>query len=296
MDVTIHHLRCFLAVAEELHFGRAARRLQLSPSSLSEQIGVLERRLDRSLFRRTSRCVALTADGVELVALARRATAAVEDVLTWARGTDEEPELRVGLMVASTAVTRIMARAAEELPSVRWRVRQLGFVGCLEALADGEVDCVFAAEIGADPDPRFTAAPLWNERCVLVTSERHRFAERASVRVAELAGETFVSTEDGSDRSAGTDGAAPTRWFDAVGVTGKWAPVARNFEEILELCAAGQGVNIAGESARTTYARDGVRFVPIADAPAATVRLYVPRAGRRSALERFVEVSRQVAG
>ncbi|RSM76471.1 hypothetical protein DL991_25000 [Amycolatopsis sp. WAC 01375] len=59
MDLAIHHLRCFIAVAEERHFGRAAARLHLSPSAMSEQIASLERRLARTLFRRTSRSVEL---------------------------------------------------------------------------------------------------------------------------------------------------------------------------------------------------------------------------------------------
>ncbi|MHC5560930.1 LysR family transcriptional regulator [Kocuria sp. U4B] len=86
MDLTVHHLRCFLAVAEELHFGRAAARLHLSPSSLSEQVSGLERRLSRSLFRRSSRRVELTEAGRLLLPLAQEAVAAMDTVLAWATG------------------------------------------------------------------------------------------------------------------------------------------------------------------------------------------------------------------
>lgn len=88
------------------------------------------------------------------------------------------------------------------------------------------------------------------------------------------------------------------RWFSAVNVDGlppRLLSLARSFEEILELCAAGVGVNIAGESARETYARSGLRFIPIVDAPRATTYLYL-RAGRRpTPLERFVQVCLDVA-
>lgn len=294
MDLTIHHLRCFLAVARELHFGRAAQQLHLSPSSLSEQISALERRLSRPLFHRSSRTVELTEHGQELVPLARTAVEAMDEVLDWARGESAEPRIRVGLMVSSPGFRTVLAAAAQQMPQVQWEIRQLGFLGSYQALARSEVDCIFVAEIGETPTPEFTALRLWQERCVLVVSDQHRLADRSSVRLAELAGETFVSV---------ADEAAASRWLPAVtapdGSAPRLLPVAHNFEEVLELCGAGLGINIAGESARATYARPGIRFLSIQDAPTATTYLYL-RPDRRSApLEDFarltVEVTRRGA-
>lgn len=287
MDLTLQHLRCFLAVAQELHFGRAAAQLHLSPSALSEQIASLERRLSRPLFLRSSRNVELTEAGRELVPLAQRAVAAMDEVVDWAQDEAADPRIRVGVMVSSPTFRAIMAEAAQQLPHVRWQIRQLGFLGCYQALERAEVDCAFVAEIG-HPAPEFESLPVWVEGCVLVTPVRHRLAGRDSVRLSELVGETFVSVED-EEVSA--------RWFSSVTADGappRLLPVARNFEEVLELCATGQGVNIAGASAPAAYARPDVSYVPIVDSPSATTYLYLPRGRRTAPLDRFVRIAAEL--
>ncbi|MBE1574285.1 LysR family transcriptional regulator [Amycolatopsis roodepoortensis] len=285
MDLTIHHLRCFLAVAEERHFGRAAARLHLSSSAVSEQIAALERRLARTLFQRTSRSVEPTEHGRELEPRAREAVAAMDEVLAWARKTADEPGVRVGLMVSSPRFRRTMAAVADELPQVRWQIRQLGFLGCHDALAGGEVDCAFVAELGRNPSPAFESVPLWEERCVLVVPDRHPLAGRESVRLADLDGETFVSVED---ETAARHWSSP---LTEAGINPELLPIARNFEEVLELCGAGQGVNVAGESAPETYARPGLAFVPIEDSPPATTYLYLRRERHSGALERLARIA-----
>lgn len=290
MDLTIHHLRCFLAVAQELHFGRAAARLHLSPSSLSEQVTSLERRLSHRLFLRSSRSVELTQQGRALVPLAQSAVSAMEDVLTWGAELAGEERLRVGLMVSSPGFRTIMAAAAQRMPGVQWEIRQLGFTGCYEALAEGEVDCAFVAELGEDPMPEFESLPLWEESCVLVVSEQHRLADHDSVLLDQLAGERFVAVRDET---------VSRRWFAALeaaaGTTPHLMPIARNFEEVLEFCGAGLGVNIAGQSAASSYARPGLRFIPIVDAPAATTHLYLRPGGRPAPLERFARLAAELA-
>jgi DNA-binding transcriptional LysR family regulator len=106
------------------------------------------------------------------------------------------------------------------------------------------------------------------------------------VRLADLAGETFVAVEDE---------ALSSQWLSVVAAPDgpglRTLPVARSFEEVLELCGAGLGVNIAGASASATYARPGLRFVPIADAPPCTTYLCL-RSGKRPAqLQRFVQLA-----
>ncbi|GAB2506134.1 LysR family transcriptional regulator [Nocardiopsis aegyptia] len=283
MDFTIHQLRCFLAVARELHFGRAAARLHLSPSALSEQVAALERRVSRPLFDRSPRGVELTDHGRELLPLARRAVESMDEAVEWGRGEAAEPSVRIGLMVASTEFRAIMADAARQIPGVRWQVRHLGFTGCHEALARAEVDCAFVVGTEEGPLPGFESLPLWEEDCLLVLSARHRLAGRDSLTLAEIAEETFVAVEGGTH----------ARWFASVAAEGSaphLLPVARNFEEILEMCAAGQGVNIAGRSAETTYTHPGIRFVPIVDAPRVTTYLSVRQGRRPVALERFVRL------
>lgn len=290
MDLTTHHLRCFLAVARELHFGRAAASLHLSPSSLSGQISALERRLGRPLFQRSSRSVELTEFGRGLLPLADKAVSALQEVLDWAGSEAAAPCLRVGLMVSSPQFRDIMAAAAERMSDVQWQIRQLGFLGCHAALERGEIDCAFVAEVGNVPAANVDAVPLWEEGCVLVVSDAHPLAGRAAVGLAEIGGETFLSVEDE---------AVSAQWYSRIASTDREPRVlrtARNFEDILEMCGAGLGVNIAGASAPMTYGRPGLSFVPIVDAPPSTTFLYLPRGPRPAQLARFARLAAEIAG
>lgn len=183
-----------------------------------------------------------------------------------------------------------MSVAAQQMPQVQWEIRQLGFLGCYEALTRNEVDCAFVAEIGAAPAEGVEALPLWEEGCVAVLSERHRLAGRESVALAELADETFVAVQDETTSS---------RWLSAVvapeGAVPKVLSVARGFEEVLELVGAGLRINIAGTSAPETYAREGLRFVPVIDAPTVTTYLCLRPGRRPAALEEFARRSVQVS-
>ena len=85
MDVPIHVIRYFCVLAEELHFGRAAERLSITPPSLSQQISRLEQQLDVKLFDRSPRKVELTAYGRELLPLARRVQDDHDQLLSWGR-------------------------------------------------------------------------------------------------------------------------------------------------------------------------------------------------------------------
>lgn len=122
MDVTAAHLRSFLAVAHELHFGRAADALHVSPSALSEHVATLEQRMGRTLFNRTSRSVALTDDGRRLLPLAERAVRSMDDVVRWASKTTERTTIRIGLEVFSPQFRTIYAAAQQTMPEIDWHV------------------------------------------------------------------------------------------------------------------------------------------------------------------------------
>lgn len=138
MDVSAQHLRCFLAVAEELNFTRAAARLHLSPSTASEQITLLERRLGRSLFLRSSRSVRCTPAADELLPLARRAVAALDAVVAWATEPDTGSTVVVGVMASSEQFRTLLTAARAAAPGADWRIRQLGFQPPFEALRRGD--------------------------------------------------------------------------------------------------------------------------------------------------------------
>jgi DNA-binding transcriptional LysR family regulator len=97
MNIELRHLRYFVAVAEELHFGRAAARLNISQPPLSQQIQILEQQTGARLFARTNRSVSLTAAGKQFLADSRQILAQVDDAAARAaRLHHETGELRIG--------------------------------------------------------------------------------------------------------------------------------------------------------------------------------------------------------
>ncbi|WP_432494052.1 LysR family transcriptional regulator [Kineococcus auxinigenes] len=296
MDLTVQQLRCFLAVAEELHFTRAAQRLHVAPPSLSQQVAGLEQRLQTRLFHRTSRHVELTAAGVELLPLARRAVGSVDEVQAWARQRREAGErVVVGLVAGGPLCSAVLAAAARELPDVRWELRRLGFAESLRALRSERVDVALVPAVTLPAAQDLRAVPLWGEGRVLVVPAGHRLAGRRDVGIGETTGERFVGVAD--------DDATLDAWFVSPRPDGRRPrvdPAAATLEEVLDLCAAGLAVNIAGATLARSHARSDLRFVPIRDVPEVTVGL-VHRAGdpRRAlgTLERVaLAVAREQAG
>jgi len=297
MDVTLLQLRYFLAVARERHFARAAASLRVSPSTLSEQIAAFERAAGRRLFERTSRSVALTADGEELVPLAERAVSAAADVEHWAHGRPRV-ELVVGMMASSTSLRRILTAASTELEGVDLRVRPVGFTGGVPAVRAREVDCAIVSTVSSAEPPRgIRSVDLWTEGLVVGVPSGHALAQRDAVAPRELWGETLIAPAVvGGEREEepawgdwyrGIDPELPLRCPMSRAVT--------SVDETVELVAAGMGLNILGASARDLYARPGVALVPLrTDALARTVLL--SRAEAPSpALAAFEALARRVS-
>lgn len=290
MHITVLHLRSFLILTQELHFGRAAQRLNISPSTLSEQIAVLEKRLRIKLFIRTSRTVEPTGAANQLIPLAEKVIHSMDELLHWAGSAQPGRELRVGVMVSSPHFQQIMAEASQAMPDISWTIHQLGFVGCEEALAGNTVDCAFVGTLDENPSGNFQALPLWRDNCMLVLSAQHRLASRESVCWADLRGEKFIGAPD-SRQTASWMNPLATAIPDQYTVL----PLARNFEETLDYCAAGLGVNICAQSAAQIYARPALRFIPIRDAPQITTHLVIPTDTTTPAVDKFARLATRVS-
>ena len=273
MDVPIHVIRYFCVLAEELHFGRAAERLSITPPSLSQQISRLEQQLDVKLFDRSPRKVELTSYGRELLPLARRVQDDHEQLLSWGRSLRRDrdaPMLRVGVVAAGagTLTTAAIASTMQAIPQARIEMRRLGFFTVAEELESERVDVVFAPWPMRLP-PRVRAEPLWREPRVLVVPADHPYAGRTEISILETGEEMFVSVANGPVDVVDwwlvdprPDGSRPKR-----------GPTADSVEGLLELVAAGAGVNIAGQSASQHYRREELAFIPITDIEPATIVL-----------------------
>ena len=295
MDIPLHVIRYFCVLADELHFSKAAAVLNISAPSLSQQISRLEKTIGTPLFERNPRKVTLTAAGAELLPLARRVRDDHDDVLRWAEnaaGGGEPEVLRIGLIAAGAGAltTAILSAAVQRMPDLRVEMRRLGFFDTARELLDGRVDVVFAPS-PLPSDDRIVADPLWSEPRVLVVPSSHPLADRDAVSIDEVADEVFVSASGGIPEildwwlvDPRPDGSHPTR-----------GPVADDFEGLLELVAAGTGLNIAGASAATYYGREGLRFIRIRDIEPSTILLCSLKRPASPAVHAFRAIAKEMA-
>jgi DNA-binding transcriptional LysR family regulator len=204
----LRHLRYFVALAEELHFTRAARRLGISQPPLSQQIGQFEAELGTLLFERAKRRIALTEAGRVLLAEARAtlAQAARAETLVRRAGRGEIGELRVGLF-ASAPLLPVFRRAVltfrQKLPDVHLTLEESPTLQQIEALRHRRLDagflrCPSAAELPGD----IAALELFREEIVVVMRRDHPLARRRPpvLKPEALAGERMI----GFSRSVGT--------------------------------------------------------------------------------------------
>ncbi|MGW4837601.1 LysR family transcriptional regulator [Streptomyces globisporus] len=188
-------LRAFLAVADELHFTRAAARLFVAQQALSRDIRRLERELGAELFLRTTRQVALTPDGERLLPYARRVLDAHAELAGAFSGAPARP-LLVDLNSDGATAARVLARARELVPESELMARfESGLTWAAAEILAGRLDASFGRAAGLAPAVRagLSAHPVRYEPMALMLPLAHPLAERETVALAELSGETVYA-------------------------------------------------------------------------------------------------------
>lgn len=203
MDVHARELRYFVAVAEELHFTRAAEKLYVSQPALSKQIRALERQLGAELFRRDRHGVALTGAGEALLPHARRVlaaweagAAAVEEAKAAERST-----LVVGMSTSpgrGGLLPAIRSRFTAAHPGTMVRLRQMSWDDPTAGLADGTVDVAFVW-LPLPDEERYAWTVVAEEPRLLALPDSHPLAARPEIDFADLLDEPFLALP----RSAG---------------------------------------------------------------------------------------------
>jgi DNA-binding transcriptional LysR family regulator len=244
MDVELRHLRYFLAVGEELHFGRAATRLHMAQPPLSQAIRKLEDAIGCPLLARTSRSVRLTPAGAALLERARRTLRMVEDDLEEARsiGAGETGRLNVGFVGSGmlTTLPDILSRYVAAYPGVQLQLHESFTARVVDGLLAGDVDAGIVRD--AEPVESLVATPLLSEPFIAVLPANHPSAAEPSVSVAALAGTPFVYPP----RSAGPRAfEKPLALCEEHGFRPRIAHEASHWLTILRLVGAGLGVSIA---------------------------------------------------
>ncbi|MEU8482563.1 LysR substrate-binding domain-containing protein [Streptomyces sp. NPDC048641] len=197
MDVHGRDLRYFVAVAEELHFTRAAERLYVSQPALSKQIRMLERQLGTELFDRDRQGVRLTPAGAALLPHARAVLAAWEtgaEAVEHARA-EQLATLVVGMSTSpgrGGLLPAIRSRFSEARPDAGIRLRQVGWDDATAGLADGTADVAFVWLPLPDPD-RYRWVVVAEEPRHVALPETHRLAALDEIDFADLADEPFLA-------------------------------------------------------------------------------------------------------
>lgn len=190
----LRHLRHFVAVAEELHFARAAERLGMEQSPLSHSIRNLEAELRTKLFQRTTRRTWLTRAGTRFLADARRILGDVEAaaVSLHAEGGDspERVRLALGEDLAGEPFTRLLFELEHHRPPMTVEVRELTQGEAAKLVRDGGADLALTLD-GQEPGG-LVQVRGWAEPLMLVTSLGHPLAERDTVALAEVAAESLA--------------------------------------------------------------------------------------------------------
>jgi len=241
MDVQIGQLRCFVAVAEERHFTRAARTIGIAQPSVSAQVRRLERELGTPLFHRSKGNIALTPAGDTLIPFARRiladvdaAAAELRDVESLARG-----RLAVGATpsLAVTLLPAVLARFHRAHPGIDLALREAGSVDLVSALEEGSVD--IALVILPLRRDILETQPLLREELVLAVSPTHPLARRRQIRVADLREVPLVMFREGYDLRSSTEAACR-----AAGFAPTFALEGGEMDGVLSLATAGLGAAI----------------------------------------------------
>ncbi|MEU1820369.1 LysR family transcriptional regulator [Streptomyces roseifaciens] len=205
-DIEPRLLRTFVAVAEELHFTRAATRLFTAQQALSRDVRRLEARLGSELFARTTRQVALTAEGARLLPYARRVLAAHDELdAAWAR---EERPLIVDCAATVGTGYRVLTAARQAVPEHELVARfHSGLTGAAGEILAGRLDVSFGRIAGLDPAVRaeLSHCPVRYEPMAVLLPAGHRLAALPEVPVDSLAGETLYAAAGNPATAEWTD-------------------------------------------------------------------------------------------
>jgi DNA-binding transcriptional LysR family regulator len=282
--IELRHLRYFVAVAEELHFGRAARRLHIAQPPLSHQIRQLESMLNYPLLERTSRAVRLTAAGVVFLERAQRTLRNVaEDVDEVRRiGRGELGFLRVGF-IGSGMLTRIPALLGayrRAFPLVRLQLHEAFTATLITALQRSELDAAFLRD--ADPEEGLEVRTLFVEPFVAVLPRNHPEAGASALALDLLRDDPFVLFPSVAGKRAWDK---TTALCEANGFMPRVVQEAPQWLTILRLVGAGLGVTIA-PACVAQIAGDGVVCLPIVGAAITSDIEFATRAGDERAIVR----------
>jgi len=294
----LRHLRYFVAVAEELNFGRAAERLRIAQPPLSRQVRDLEREIGVALFERVPRGVELTPAGRAFLPEARLTLAQAERSQRTAQraAQGETGRLRVGFVDAAThsgILPDVLSFFRAHLPSVGLSLFELDPLRQAEAFQEGRIDIGILHSPPLDAVRWLRVEAIYAEPVILALPKTHPLAGRSRLALASLADESFV---------AFPRVVAPEMYDDIIvscrraGFSPRIVQEAAGWHTLASLVSAGVGIGVVPRSI-SEFQQSGVvyRSVRALDVEMSLAAVW-KRSERSPVRERFVAALKSVAG
>ena len=291
----LRHLRYFVAVAEELHFGRAAARLFIAQPPLSQQVQQLERELGVTLFQRTSRRVQLTAAGEVFLTGARQTLAgldaAVQSTQRAARG--ETGWLGIGFAASATydLLPAVLHDFRARFPDVALSLMELNAVEQSAALRDRSIHVGFARPHTEDAE--IVVEAVLREPFLVALPAAHMLAGHEMLSLDMLAGEPFVSFPE---KPLPSYAQVVRAVCEGAGFAPRVVQEVREMQTAISLVAAGLGVALLPASVQHLR-RDGVVYRPLPEsAPRTGLAVVTRKEDASPALQNFLGIVREQVG
>ena len=292
--IELRHLRCFVAVAENLSFHRAAMQLNLSQQQVSQTISNLESMVEARLFDRTTRRVTLTEAGLTLLArthdLFDQLDRAVSDTRLSSRG--ETGSLTIGIAggTAESLLPRVFADFRDRFPKIYLDIRLQSSGAQIEALARGEIDAGFA--ISPLPRSGLLIDTLCRTGFVLQAPQSLYEPKRSKHYLSDYQDQSFIalanSVTPGYSARCGL-------LFEEAGFIPKIVQYADNRQTIMTLVSAGVGVSVAPALIEGSQ-RVGVKHIPLTSKVPVELVMVSKSSDRKKGLSSLRDVARSVFG
>lgn len=293
--VELREIEAFLVLAEELHFGRSAERLGLTPSRVSQVLRALERKLGGVLIHRSSRSAVLTPLGERLLGEVASPYGDLLSALERIRLANRslQGSLRVGLLAANSGGPHlsVILEEFERLHSdCEVDVSEVLFIDPLGPLRRGEIDVMATRLPVRQPDLTVGPTLSW-EPMVLAVAEHHPLASRRSVSIEDVADYSVAPITDSPEELI--DALVPRRTPRGRRIR-RLSRRPQTIHEVTALIARGRIVHPTVASFAQYYGQPGVAYVPIHDMPRVKSGLVWRRRDANPRLREFIRVTRAV--
>ncbi|HMO31181.1 LysR family transcriptional regulator [Enterovirga sp.] len=260
--MNLHQLRCFVLAADELHFGRAAQKLNILPSALGRFIRLLEEDLGTQLFARTTRNVVLTEEGRQLLGDARKLLAQADAMRARFRETVRIKATKLRIGAIDSAAVGLMPMLFNDFnsthPDVELQLLEDKTIRLVPRVLSGRLDIAFIRPPRSH-SPSLVYRHLFYETPVVAIPSIHPLAARKKLSIDDIANEPLI-TPDRRSRPHSHD--LTMKLFEESGYTAKISHVADEKQTIVHLVSAGLGLAVVPRWT-SRIAVDGVTYLPL---------------------------------